>query len=267
MSCIFPGGSSRCRRRTSSLSRWSTRRISVAITRAVEELTQGERRLARAARHRRRAHALPRDAQPPAWTRLQGPNQWPGALPELQPAPRTGSRNVTDLDIRAAPGFRPRARAGQTRFDLDLPRARRTISSRSSATPAATHTGERPGRRRAQGRGFLTLLLQDEEQGAAGGFRRGSWIDAAPFARHLRRQHRRTPRIRLEWLPARHGAPRRHATAGHRSAFGRRSSSARPRRGRSLSSISPTRSEGARQVASRPRSAQSAVPQCLAATS
>ncbi len=29
--------------------------------------------------------ALPREPGKPAWTRLQGPNQWPGALPELRP--------------------------------------------------------------------------------------------------------------------------------------------------------------------------------------
>ncbi|TIO62407.1 MAG: isopenicillin N synthase family oxygenase, partial [Mesorhizobium sp.] len=41
----------------------------------------------------------------PAWTRLQGPNQWPAALPELKPALLAWQTKATEVAIRLLKAF------------------------------------------------------------------------------------------------------------------------------------------------------------------
>ncbi len=41
----------------------------------------------------------------PAWTRLQGPNQWPAALPDLKPALLAWQAKATDVAIRLLKAF------------------------------------------------------------------------------------------------------------------------------------------------------------------
>lgn len=49
--------------------------------------------------------ALPREPGAPAWTRLQGPNLWPAALPELRPALLAWQEAVTGIGIRLLEAF------------------------------------------------------------------------------------------------------------------------------------------------------------------
>jgi len=49
--------------------------------------------------------ALPFDPAAPAWTRLQGPNQWPAGLPDLKPTVLRYQAEVTRLAIRVLRAF------------------------------------------------------------------------------------------------------------------------------------------------------------------
>jgi isopenicillin N synthase-like dioxygenase len=49
--------------------------------------------------------ARPLDPSAPPWSRLQGPNQWPAALPELRPAILRYQREVAALGIRVLHAF------------------------------------------------------------------------------------------------------------------------------------------------------------------
>jgi isopenicillin N synthase-like dioxygenase len=49
--------------------------------------------------------ALPFDRSAPPWTRLQGPNQWPAALPELKPTLLAYQERATALAIRVLRAF------------------------------------------------------------------------------------------------------------------------------------------------------------------
>src|SRR3954468_18413831 len=48
---------------------------------------------------------LPRDTGLPPWSRLQGPNQWPGALPEFQAVMLRWQDQATALSIRLVRAF------------------------------------------------------------------------------------------------------------------------------------------------------------------
>ena len=49
--------------------------------------------------------ALPFDPAAPAWTRLQGPNQWPAGLPDLKPTVLRYQAELTRLAIRVLRAF------------------------------------------------------------------------------------------------------------------------------------------------------------------
>jgi isopenicillin N synthase-like dioxygenase len=49
--------------------------------------------------------ALPFDPSAPPWTRLEGPNQWPDALPELKPVLLRYQEEVTALAVRVLRTF------------------------------------------------------------------------------------------------------------------------------------------------------------------
>jgi len=48
---------------------------------------------------------IPQGPGVPAWTRLQGPNQWPAALPELKPALLAWQARATEVAIRLLKAF------------------------------------------------------------------------------------------------------------------------------------------------------------------
>ena len=122
--------------------------------------------------------ALPRGPQMPAWMRLQGPNQWPTALPELRPVVlrwQSAAIGVLEQLLQA--------------FSLALGHAADALEPLYGAEPHYLVKLIRyPGRdstQTDQGVGahkdseLLTLLLQDNQEGlqveTAGG-----WIDVTP---------------------------------------------------------------------------------------
>jgi isopenicillin N synthase-like dioxygenase len=120
----------------------------------------------------------PRDPALPAWTRLQGPNQWPEALPELKSVLLRYQDEVTALAIRIT-----------RTLALALGQAENAFEPIYTPAPNQLLKIIRyPGRSEAQGdqgvgahkdSGFVTVLLQDVAAGLQVEGPNG-WIDAAP---------------------------------------------------------------------------------------
>jgi isopenicillin N synthase-like dioxygenase len=116
----------------------------------------------------------------PAWTRLQGPNQWPSALPELNPALLAWQTGATAVAIRLLKAFALSLDQGEDAFDPIYggePNHRMKIVR----YPGREATGDGQGVGAHKDGGFLTLLLQDENKGLQVEYD-GSWVnvDAIP---------------------------------------------------------------------------------------
>ncbi len=116
----------------------------------------------------------------PLWSRLQGPNQWPAALPELQSVLTQWQQQMTAVALELLRAF---AEA------LSLPR-------HAFDKLYGTHPNEHvkliryPGRSSEQSRqgvgahkdsGFLTLLLQDDQEGLQVELTPDNWVAASPL--------------------------------------------------------------------------------------
>ena len=139
------------------------------------------------------------DPDAPDFARLIGPNLWPEAQPELQ----RGRHGVA----RAPDGRRPQAAAGvgpgarRTRGLLRRALRRAVDAHQDRALPRQERAGAAAGRRRPQGFGRAHAAVGRAGQGrAAGGARRR--VGRCPVrARRVRREHRRTARVRDAGLP------------------------------------------------------------------
>lgn len=115
----------------------------------------------------------------PAWTRLQGPNQWPAALPELKPALLAWQTKATAVAIRLLKAFALSLDQAEDAFDPiyeDEPNHRMKIVR----YPGRDATGDDQGVGAHKDGGFLTLLLQDENKGLQVEYD-GSWINVDPL--------------------------------------------------------------------------------------
>jgi isopenicillin N synthase-like dioxygenase len=124
--------------------------------------------------------ALPRGPETPAWLRLQGPNQWPSALPELRPVvQRWQSAALAVLEQllqafclalgQAADALEPIYKV-DPHYMVKLIRYPGRDSTQSDQGVGAHKDSE-----------LLTLLLQDT-QGGLQVDTGGSWIDVTPRA-------------------------------------------------------------------------------------
>jgi isopenicillin N synthase-like dioxygenase len=115
----------------------------------------------------------------PAWTRLQGPNQWPSALPELEPALLTWQTRATAVAIRLLKAFALSLDQAEDAFDpiySGEPNHRMKIVR----YPGRDATGGDQGVGAHKDGGFLTLLLQDENKGLQVEYDR-SWVNVDPI--------------------------------------------------------------------------------------
>ncbi|MDQ0471989.1 isopenicillin N synthase family dioxygenase [Labrys wisconsinensis] len=122
--------------------------------------------------------ALPADASAPPWTRLQGPNQWPDALPELKPVLLAYQAAVTDLAIRVLRAFAASLEQPEGVFEpIYTPAPNQLLKiirypgrDASSSQGVGAHKDS----------GFVTVLLQEKQNGlqVEG---EGGWIDAPPL--------------------------------------------------------------------------------------
>ncbi|HEV2674892.1 MAG TPA: isopenicillin N synthase family oxygenase [Aliidongia sp.] len=123
--------------------------------------------------------SVPQGPGIPAWTRLQGPNQWPASLPQLREALLHWQSRLTEVALRVV-----RALVESLGQPADA------LETIYSGTPMQTmkvvrYPGIEAGRS-DQGvgahkdSGLLTLLLQDAQRGLQVETN-GGWIDAAPI--------------------------------------------------------------------------------------
>ncbi|SHE80214.1 Isopenicillin N synthase [Kaistia soli DSM 19436] len=123
---------------------------------------------------------LPREAGQPDWTRLQGPNQWPSALPALKPAVLDWQSHLTALAIDLLKAF---ALALAQDEDVFKPiyESAPIEHIKIIRYPGRDSTGSDQGVGAHKDGGFLTILLQDVQGGLQVQADDGSWIDAPPI--------------------------------------------------------------------------------------
>ncbi|RWC30609.1 isopenicillin N synthase family oxygenase [Mesorhizobium sp.] len=113
------------------------------------------------------------------WTRLQGPNQWPQALPELKPALLAWQAKATAVAIRLLKAFSLSLDQPEDAFDTiyrDSPNHRMKIVR----YPGRDATEGDQGVGAHKDGGFLTLLLQDDNKGLQVEYD-GSWVNVDPL--------------------------------------------------------------------------------------
>jgi isopenicillin N synthase-like dioxygenase len=123
-----------------------------------------------------------REALPggPDWTRLQGPNQWPSALPGMKPVILRWQQDLTALTIRLLRAFA--LALGQDEHALaPLYDGNPHHIMKVVRYPGRDATMSDQGVGAHKDSGLLTLLLQDRQRGLQVETAEG-WIDAEPLA-------------------------------------------------------------------------------------
>jgi isopenicillin N synthase-like dioxygenase len=122
--------------------------------------------------------ALLDDPTAPAWRRLQGPNQWPAALPELKPVALRYQAEVTDLAIRVLRAFAAALEQPEDVFEpIYKPAPNQLLKIIRYPGRAAGEDDQGVGAHKDSG--FVTILLQDKVGGLQVEGEDG-WIDAPP---------------------------------------------------------------------------------------
>lgn len=123
--------------------------------------------------------ALPQGADTPSWTRLQGPNQWPEALPELRPVALRLQEELTGVVARLLRGVALALEQPEDTFDRlngDAPtQLLKLIRYPGRATGGDTGQGVGPHK----DSGLLTLVIQHERSGLQVETADG-WLDIPP---------------------------------------------------------------------------------------
>jgi len=123
--------------------------------------------------------ALPTDTGLPPWSRLQGPNQWPAALPELQGVILRYQTELTDLADRLVKVFAAALGQPETIFDsLFKPNPHLLLKLIHYPGREATETDQGVGAHKDSG--CVTILLQDVQEGLQVEHE-GKWISAPPI--------------------------------------------------------------------------------------
>ena len=127
--------------------------------------------------------ALPRDGNSPAWARLQGPNQWPAALPELRAVIerwQTAAIQVLIRILRAlALALGQPADALEPLYGDDPHYMVKLIRYPGAAAMGDNGGGDALGVGAHKDSELITLLLQDDRAGLQVETPRG-WVDVPP---------------------------------------------------------------------------------------
>jgi len=122
--------------------------------------------------------ALPFDRSAPPWRRLQGPNQWPVALPELKPALLAYQKQVTELAVRVLRAFAAALGQPDDAFEpIYSPQPHQLLKLIRYPGRAREESDQGVGAHKDSG--FISVLLQDREGGLQVESEYG-WIDAPP---------------------------------------------------------------------------------------
>jgi isopenicillin N synthase-like dioxygenase len=121
---------------------------------------------------------LPITETSPPWARLQGPNQWPSALPELRPVLLKYQAEVTALTIRVLRAFAAALGQPETVFEsIYTPAPHQLI--KLIRYPGRESGASDQGVGAHKDSGFVTVLLQEKTAGLQVEGPDG-WIDAPP---------------------------------------------------------------------------------------
>lgn len=143
-----------------------------------QELTRGQRDWREQVDIGSEAPALPRDPEAPAWKRLQGPNQWPTALPELEPVLLHWQEELTALSTRLLKAFAIAIEQDENVFEAIYAGTPNHLI-KIIRYPGRDFTETEQGVGAHKDSGFLTLLLQEKQKGLQVESAEG-WIDAEP---------------------------------------------------------------------------------------
>ncbi|WP_176396483.1 isopenicillin N synthase family dioxygenase [Yersinia frederiksenii] len=122
---------------------------------------------------------LPQTLETPRWAQLQGPNQWPAALPELKPALLQWQREMTGMALRLLRAFALALDLDENAFDeLYGDKPNEHIKLIRYPGRETTQSGQGVGAHKDSG--FLSFLLQDKQRGLQVEVEEGRWIDAVP---------------------------------------------------------------------------------------
>ncbi|WP_257714011.1 MULTISPECIES: isopenicillin N synthase family dioxygenase [Rhizobium] len=115
----------------------------------------------------------------PAWRRLQGPNQWPEALPELKPLLLAYQAEVTRIGIDVLKAIAAALGQQENVFaDIYEPQASQLLKIIRYPGRDVAETDQGVGAHKDGG--FVTVLLQDTTPGLRVRTEDGVWIDAPP---------------------------------------------------------------------------------------
>jgi isopenicillin N synthase-like dioxygenase len=123
--------------------------------------------------------ALTLKAGDPPWRRLQGPNQWPSALPELKPALLAYQEAATRLGVRVLRAFLAALGLPENALEAIYTPAPNQLL-KVIRYPGRAEGESRQGVGAHKDSGFVTILLQDEVSGLQVQGQDGGWIDAPP---------------------------------------------------------------------------------------
>lgn len=152
--------------------------------RAASEITRGKPDLREQFDLGAERQALPLDENSPYWARLQGPNQWPQALPALKPLLLEWQQAMTAMSLRLLQAFAQVLALPQEAFDQlygDKPNEHIKLMRYPGQAPDDSHQGV--GAHKDSG--FLSFLLQDQQAGLQVEIEEGRWIDVLPRANTL----------------------------------------------------------------------------------
>ena len=152
--------------------------------RAASEITRGQPDLREQFDLGAERAVLPIDDNSPWWARLQGPNQWPAALPELKPLLLDWQQAMTGMSLRLLRAFAEALSLPLEAFDRlygDQPNEHIKLMRYPGQAPQQSNQGV--GAHKDSG--FLSFLLQDRQAGLQVEIEEGRWIDALPLENTL----------------------------------------------------------------------------------
>lgn len=116
----------------------------------------------------------------PAWKRLQGPNLWPDALPQLRPVIHAWQQAMTGVALRLLRAFARSLSLPSDAFDA-LYGTHPNEHVKLIRYPGQAVNASQQGVGAHKDSGFLTFLLQDDQPGLQVEVTPDNWVDALPM--------------------------------------------------------------------------------------
>lgn len=124
--------------------------------------------------------ASPGGPDEPVWRRLEGPNQWPGALPELRTSMLDWQDRLSAIAHRLLSALAASLGLAEDHFDEAFAETP-FVNAKVVRYPGSSGDGRNQGVGAHKDYGFLTLLLQDNVGGLQVRTSDGSYLDAPPM--------------------------------------------------------------------------------------